>query len=187
LQIGITSLTGTGSYPTPHLSSSAYGKFESSNTQTLQTSRHQPTRPLVQRVPQCPQPRVSSARSSRVPTRPYLLRPCSIETNSTVGEIPSMKIFESEKTYAFLDIGPLSRGHSVRSISLDESNSYRCPHFTLTRTSSSSSLNTTAPNCTISPTSSSPKYSQSLRKSPLHKAYKTTTSYRTMGALHTKW
>jgi hypothetical protein len=24
-----------------------------------------------------------------------------------------MKIFESEKTYAFLDIGPLSRGHSV--------------------------------------------------------------------------
>ncbi|KAF1920578.1 HIT-like domain-containing protein [Ampelomyces quisqualis] len=29
------------------------------------------------------------------------------------GEIPSMKIFESEKTYAFLDIGPLSRGHSL--------------------------------------------------------------------------
>lgn len=31
------------------------------------------------------------------------------------GEIPSMKIFESERTFAFLDIGPLSRGHSVRS------------------------------------------------------------------------
>ena len=30
------------------------------------------------------------------------------------GEIPSMKIFESDKTFAFLDIGPLSRGHSVR-------------------------------------------------------------------------
>ena len=30
------------------------------------------------------------------------------------GEIPSMKIFESEKTLAFLDIGPLSKGHSVR-------------------------------------------------------------------------
>ncbi|KAL5121144.1 Adenosine 5'-monophosphoramidase [Pleosporales sp. CAS-2024a] len=29
------------------------------------------------------------------------------------GEIPSMKIFESAKTYAFLDIGPLSRGHSL--------------------------------------------------------------------------
>ncbi|KAH7138038.1 HIT-like domain-containing protein [Dendryphion nanum] len=29
------------------------------------------------------------------------------------GEIPSMKIFESEKTFAFLDIGPLSRGHSL--------------------------------------------------------------------------
>jgi diadenosine tetraphosphate (Ap4A) HIT family hydrolase len=31
-----------------------------------------------------------------------------------VGEIPSMKIFESDKTLAFLDIGPLSKGHSVR-------------------------------------------------------------------------
>jgi len=29
------------------------------------------------------------------------------------GEIPSMKLFESEKTLAFLDIGPLSLGHSV--------------------------------------------------------------------------
>ncbi|KAB2103057.1 hypothetical protein AG0111_0g9392 [Alternaria gaisen] len=29
------------------------------------------------------------------------------------GEIPSMKIFESEKTLAFLDIGPLSKGHSL--------------------------------------------------------------------------
>ncbi|KAH7393939.1 HIT-like domain-containing protein [Phaeosphaeria sp. MPI-PUGE-AT-0046c] len=29
------------------------------------------------------------------------------------GEIPSMKIFESEKTFAFLDIGPLSQGHSL--------------------------------------------------------------------------
>jgi diadenosine tetraphosphate (Ap4A) HIT family hydrolase len=30
-----------------------------------------------------------------------------------------MKIFESEKTFAFLDIGPLSRGHSV-SYTLDQ-------------------------------------------------------------------
>jgi len=29
------------------------------------------------------------------------------------GEIPSMKIFESAKTLAFLDIGPLSKGHSL--------------------------------------------------------------------------
>ncbi|KAF2096488.1 HIT-like protein [Rhizodiscina lignyota] len=29
------------------------------------------------------------------------------------GEIPSMKLFESEKTLAFLDIGPLSYGHSL--------------------------------------------------------------------------
>ncbi|KAF2200552.1 HIT-like protein [Delitschia confertaspora ATCC 74209] len=29
------------------------------------------------------------------------------------GEIPSMKIFESEKTLAFLDIGPLAKGHSL--------------------------------------------------------------------------
>jgi diadenosine tetraphosphate (Ap4A) HIT family hydrolase len=36
-------------------------------------------------------------------------------TLDTAGEIPSMKIFESEKTFAFLDIGPLSRGHSVSS------------------------------------------------------------------------
>jgi diadenosine tetraphosphate (Ap4A) HIT family hydrolase len=35
------------------------------------------------------------------------------DAKHTTGEIPSMKIFESEKTFAFLDIGPLSRGHSV--------------------------------------------------------------------------
>lgn len=29
-----------------------------------------------------------------------------------------MKIFESEKTLAFLDIGPLSKGHSVRQLHL---------------------------------------------------------------------
>ncbi len=27
------------------------------------------------------------------------------------GEIPSFKVFEDERVYAFLDIGPLSRGH----------------------------------------------------------------------------
>ncbi|KAK3720621.1 Adenosine 5'-monophosphoramidase [Vermiconidia calcicola] len=29
------------------------------------------------------------------------------------GEIPSMKVFESEKTLAFLDINPLSSGHAL--------------------------------------------------------------------------
>ncbi|KAI6779457.1 Histidine triad (HIT) protein [Emericellopsis cladophorae] len=29
------------------------------------------------------------------------------------GEIPSFKLFESEKTLAFLDIGPLSQGHAL--------------------------------------------------------------------------
>lgn len=32
------------------------------------------------------------------------------------GEIPSQKLFESAKTFAFLDIQPLSRGHAVRHI-----------------------------------------------------------------------
>ncbi|KAK3067258.1 Adenosine 5'-monophosphoramidase [Teratosphaeriaceae sp. CCFEE 6253] len=29
------------------------------------------------------------------------------------GEIPSMKVFESDKTFAFLDINPLSYGHTL--------------------------------------------------------------------------
>jgi hypothetical protein len=38
------------------------------------------------------------------------------ETNTLqTGEIPSFKLFESHKTLAFLDIGPLSQGHAVRS------------------------------------------------------------------------
>lgn len=31
----------------------------------------------------------------------------------TTGDIPSFKLFESEKVFAFLDIQPLSRGHAV--------------------------------------------------------------------------
>lgn len=31
------------------------------------------------------------------------------------GDIPSFKLFESEKVFAFLDIQPLSRGHAVSS------------------------------------------------------------------------
>ena len=29
------------------------------------------------------------------------------------GEIPSFKLVETELSYSFLDIGPLSKGHSV--------------------------------------------------------------------------
>jgi diadenosine tetraphosphate (Ap4A) HIT family hydrolase len=32
------------------------------------------------------------------------------------GDIPSFKLFESEKVLAFLDIQPLSRGHAVGSL-----------------------------------------------------------------------
>jgi len=35
-------------------------------------------------------------------------------TTNHTGEIPSMKLFESEKVFAFLDINPLSYGHAVR-------------------------------------------------------------------------
>lgn len=31
----------------------------------------------------------------------------------SLGEIPSFKLVETEKTLAFLDINPLSRGHAV--------------------------------------------------------------------------
>lgn len=30
-----------------------------------------------------------------------------------LGEIPSFRLFESERVFAFLDIQPLSRGHAV--------------------------------------------------------------------------
>ena len=32
---------------------------------------------------------------------------------SPIGEIPSFKLFESDKTIAFLDINPLSTGHAL--------------------------------------------------------------------------
>jgi hypothetical protein len=39
-----------------------------------------------------------------------------METELLIGDIPSFKLFESEKVLAFLDIQPLSRGHAVCSI-----------------------------------------------------------------------
>lgn len=49
---------------------------------------------------------------------PYTDKPAghsllSTLTASVIGEIPCFKLFESEKTLAFLDINPLSRGHAV--------------------------------------------------------------------------
>ena len=37
----------------------------------------------------------------------------SIFTKIIAGEIPSYKIYEDEKTYAFLDINPESKGHTL--------------------------------------------------------------------------
>ncbi|KAI2603028.1 HIT-like domain-containing protein [Hypoxylon fragiforme] len=42
---------------------------------------------------------------------------CNRQTNSIykiiIGEIPCFKLFESDKTLAFLDINPLSKGHAL--------------------------------------------------------------------------
>lgn len=37
----------------------------------------------------------------------------SVVVLTSAGEIPSLKLFESDKTFAFLDINPLSQGHAV--------------------------------------------------------------------------
>lgn len=37
----------------------------------------------------------------------------SIFTKIVAGEIPSWKIYEDEHVYSFLDIGPLSKGHTL--------------------------------------------------------------------------
>jgi histidine triad (HIT) family protein len=37
----------------------------------------------------------------------------TIFTKILSGEIPSHKVYEDEQVYAFLDIGPLSRGHTL--------------------------------------------------------------------------
>lgn len=45
-----------------------------------------------------------------------VLNPFNDRTNEPefAGEIPSLKLFESERVFAFLDIQPLSQGHAVR-------------------------------------------------------------------------
>lgn len=37
----------------------------------------------------------------------------TVFTKIIKGEIPSHKVYEDERVYAFLDIGPLSRGHTL--------------------------------------------------------------------------
>ncbi len=59
----------------------------------------------------------------KIPTLIPLLRPAALPNQyilvasryrlTRLGEIPCMKLFETEKTLAFLDIGPLSKGHAV--------------------------------------------------------------------------
>lgn len=66
----------------------------------------------------CPPPPASSARSSRVsreklPSSPPWRHARATCLLASTGEIPCMKLFENEKVLAFLDIGPLSKGHAV--------------------------------------------------------------------------
>lgn len=66
----------------------------------------------------CPPPPASSARSSRVSreersSSPPWHHPRATCLLASTGEIPCMKLFENEKVLAFLDIGPLSKGHAV--------------------------------------------------------------------------
>lgn len=55
--------------------------------------------------------------SHKLQATPEKQRVANTTTNHT-GEIPSMKLFESEKVFAFLDINPLSYGHAVRLLPL---------------------------------------------------------------------
>jgi len=63
-------------------------------------------------------PPVSSAGSSRVRLRTLsnaqIPRYQPLTPTPSPGEIPAMKLYESSKTLAFLDIQPLSTGHAVR-------------------------------------------------------------------------
>lgn len=75
-------------------------------TYTIQIeSTHLSTCTLLQTWP------ASSAVSSRVVFA--LATHLNRSINMFPGEIPSMKLFESDKTFAFLDINPLSYGHAV--------------------------------------------------------------------------
>lgn len=55
-----------------------------------------------------------------MPPNPEAMRPCFAFCERAraeiffLGDIPCFKLFESDKTLAFIDINPLSRGHAVR-------------------------------------------------------------------------
>lgn len=55
----------------------------------------------------------------------------TLRAKETSGEIPSMKLHETSKTLAFMDIQPLSLGHAVRSlpVSLSLSQHYSLSHL----------------------------------------------------------
>lgn len=69
-----------------------------------------------------------------------------------------MKLFESDKTFAFLDINPLSSGHAVSQLYMPSPghNAIRVATILTDTHFSSSSPSTTAPNCTTSPMTPSP-------------------------------
>ncbi|TPX18127.1 uncharacterized protein E0L32_002636 [Thyridium curvatum] len=54
-----------------------------------------------------------------MPPNPEAMRPCfafcerARAETSFLGDIPCFKLFESDKTLAFIDINPLSRGHAL--------------------------------------------------------------------------
>merc|ERR1712000_513297 len=59
-------------------------------------------------------------RASQLSRQSYVFRQIKFESNMSCifcriikGEIPSFKLFESDKTLAFFDIGPLSQGHAL--------------------------------------------------------------------------
>lgn len=55
--------------------------------------------------------RVSFAKSSRVCR--YYLHTRAVALTYRLGDIPSFKLYDSAKVFAFLDINPLSKGHAV--------------------------------------------------------------------------
>lgn len=80
----------------------------------LPTSRLFISRPLV--------PRTGRVRSKQPTTQIYSAGQHRRMSNAdclfckiVAGKIPSEKLYESDKTFAFLDIGPLSKGHAVSS------------------------------------------------------------------------
>ncbi|KAL6150119.1 Adenosine 5'-monophosphoramidase [Exserohilum turcicum] len=79
-----------------------------------------PTPPHFARKLSLPCVILENSRTNRQTNQPTSQSPSTTMSSASCifckiikGEIPSMKIFESDNTLAFLDIGPLSKGHSL--------------------------------------------------------------------------